>query len=294
MIAHVATLPVTSPSARDRGIQLTTNALMKFDHGTLCSLLLGLGLATPAPAQLIRIASGNFTPEASVITFSEVADGFVNPTFTVATATLGSVDVSFASHFIGQSRSGGSVVTLSGSPSGPLSLDLTSGTVYVTDDGANPSSPVLSGSPLFNGPISVFFSKPVAAVGFDGGYFNAIGGTSMEAFDASGSSLGVVTNQALEFEFFGLAEASGANVISGISFYITGAEPAGFAIDNLTFGGAAEVAAPLPGGAGGAGGGFTPVPEPSTYAAFAAAGLLLAVAGRRLRSHADAAPAVAA
>jgi len=259
-------------------------------------LLLGLALATSAPAQLIRIASGDFTPEASVITFSEVAYGSLNPEFTVATATLGLVDVSFASHFVGQSRSGSSVVTLTGSPTGPLALDFTSGTVFITDDGANPTSPVLSGSPTFNGPISVFFSKPVAAVGLDGGYFNAIGGTSIEAFNASGSSLGIVHNQAFGIEFFGLADASGANVISGISFYITGPEPAGFAIDNLTFGSAAEVAAPLPGGGGGAGGGggFTPVPEPSTYAAFAAAGLLLAVASRRLRSRANVASAVAA
>jgi len=269
---------------------------MKLDRSTFCPLLLGLALATSAPAQLIRIASGDFTPEASVITFSEVAYGSLNPEFTVATATLGLVDVSFASHFVGQSRSGSSVVTLTGSPTGPLALDFTSGTVFITDDGANPTSPVLSGSPTFNGPISVFFSKPVAAVGLDGGYFNAIGGTSIEAFNASGSSLGIVHNQAFGIEFFGLADASGANVISGISFYITGPEPAGFAIDNLTFGSAAEVAAPLPGGGGGAGGGggFTPVPEPSTYAAFAAAGLLLAVASRRLRSRANVASAVAA
>ncbi len=262
---------------------------MKLNRSTLFPSLLGLVLATSAHAQLIRIASGDFTPEASVITFSEVAFGTVNPQFTVATATLGSVDVSFASHFNGQSRSGGAVVTLTGSPTGPLSLNLGSGSVFITNDGANPTSPVLSGSPTFNGPISVFFSKPVAAVGLDGGYFNAIGGTSIEAFSASGASLGIVQNEALGIEFFGLADASGDSVISGISFYITGPEPAGFAIDNLTFGSAEEVTLP-----GGGGGGFTPVPEPSTYAAFAAAGLIFAVAGRRLRSRANAAAAVAA
>ncbi len=253
--------------------------------------LLGFVLATSAHAQLIRIASGDFTPEASVISFSEVAYGSANPQFTVSTATLGSIDVSFASHFVGQSRSRGTVVTLTGSPTGPLSLDPANGTVFITDDGANPTSPVLSGSPVFNGPISVLFSKPVAAVGLDGGYFNALAGTSIEAFSASGASLGLVQNQAFGIEFFGLADASGDNVISGISFYITGSEPGGFAIDNLTFGSAAEVSAPLPGGGGG---GLTPVPEPSTYAAFAAAGLILVVAGRRLRSRANAIAAVAA
>jgi hypothetical protein len=77
---------------------------------------------------------------------------------------------------------------------------------------------------------------PVAGVGLDGGFFDAIGGTSIEAFDASGASLGIVTNTQLGIEFFGLADSGGANVIKGISFYITGNEPAGFAIDNLTFG----------------------------------------------------------
>lgn len=264
---------------------------MKINRSTLFPSLLGLVLATSAHAQLIRIAAGDFTPQASVVTFSEQAIGTTNPEFTVATATLGNIDVSFASHFAGQSRSGAFPVTLTGSPSGPLALDFSAGSVFITNDGANPTSPVLSGSPTFNGPISVFFSKPVAAVGLDGGFFNAIGGTSIEAFSAAGASLGIVQNAALGIEFFGLADASGDNVISGISFYITGPEPAGFAIDNLTFGSADEVSAPLPDRPGG---GFTPVPEPSTYAAFAAAGLILAVAGRRLRSRVNVAAAGAA
>ncbi|HYX71115.1 MAG TPA: PEP-CTERM sorting domain-containing protein, partial [Terriglobales bacterium] len=48
--------------------------------------------------------------------------------------------------------------------------------------------------------------------------------------------LGSIVNTALGFEFYGLADASGNNVIAGISFYVTGNEPAGFEIDNLTFG----------------------------------------------------------
>jgi hypothetical protein len=94
----------------------------------------------------------------------------------------------------------------------------------------------LSGTPQFNGPISVLFSTPVAGVGLKGGFFDAIGATSITAFDANGGVLGSIVNSALGFEFYGLADASGNNVISGISFYITGNEPAGFEIDNLTFG----------------------------------------------------------
>lgn len=162
-----------------------------------------------------------------------------------------------------------------GSATGPLTLNTSNSyPTYTEMDGSNPSSPVLSGSPTFNGPISVLFSTPVAAVGLDGGYFNAIGGTSIAAFDASGGLLGSVTNAALGIEFFGLSTVSGASVISGISFYITGEEPAGFAIDNLTFGSAAEVVIPGDPGA---------VPEPSTYGLIGVGALLALVGYRRFK-----------
>ncbi len=250
---------------------------MKTQWSLLPSLVLGACLATSAHAQLVRISAGDFTPEASVITFD--GGNMFNPTYDVVTATLGTVTVSFGSNFAGQSLIGGFPATLSGNPSGPLTL-LNDANVFITNDGSNPSSPVLSGSPTFNGPISVLFSKPVAAVGLDGGYFDAIGGTSIEAFGANGASLGIVKNAQLGIEFFGLADASGDNVIAGISFYITGDEPAGFAIDNLTFGSAGELTNPPDNG------GMTPIPEPSTYAAFASLGLIL-LAVRRMRRQAN-------
>ncbi len=237
--------------------------------------MLGIGLATSGHAQLVRIAAGDFTPQASVITFNNT--GETNPVYDVATATLGTVTVSFGSNFAGQTVSAGFPASLTGSPTGPLTL-LNDATVFVTPDGANPTSPVLSGTPRFNGPISVFFSVPVAAVGLDGGYFDAVKSTSIEAFSADGASLGIVTNTKTGIEFFGLADASGKNVISGISFYITGPEPAGFGIDNLTFGSARELTKPPPG--------MTPIPEPSTYAAFASVGLILLIVRRFHRRNA--------
>ena len=90
----------------------------------------------------------------------------------------------------------------------------------------------------------------MAGVGLSGGYFNGVNSTTIEAFDVNGASLGSITNSVLGIEFYGLADASLQNVIAGISFYITGNEPAGFTIDNLTFG-AGEV--------------IDQVPEPATF-----------------------------
>jgi len=221
---------------------------------------------------LIRIGPGDFTPSASIITFSEQPPGTVNPSFDLATATLGNVTVSFARNFVGQTASGASPVTLSGVPSGPLALSST-GNVFITHDASNPTSPVLSGSPLFNGPISVLFSKPVAAVALDGGFFNAIGGTTLEAFGADGSIRGSAQNTSLGIETFGVADAHGRNSIAGISFSITGFEPCGFEMDNLTFGSARELARD-----------FVPVAESSSYGICGALALLLVTGWRRIQT----------
>lgn len=128
---------------------------------------------------------------------------------------------------------------------------------------------MLSGTPLFNGPISFGFSTPVAAVGLSGGYFDTVGATTIEAFDVNGLSLGSIVNSALGVEFYGLFDSSGSN-IAGVSFYITGSEPAGFAIDNVTLGDADVVVT---------------APEPVSLATFGAmlAGL---AAGWRVRRRA--------
>lgn len=180
----------------------------------------------------------SFNEAATVITFSEGTGQ--NPTYTLNVEGLGEVVVSFGGAFLGQETSTeGYIVTLSdNTPTGPLTLDPNAPLTFITQDGSNPTSPVLSGSPTFNGPISVLFSQPVSAVGLDGGYFNAIGGTSITAYDINGNILGTVTNTSEGIEFFGLGNLAGDAQISGISFYITGNEPAGFAIDNLKIGAA--------------------------------------------------------
>jgi hypothetical protein len=227
---------------------------------TSCSLgavATAILVANPANAALVDLGPGSFTPLASVINFNGML-GQVNPSVNVNAGSLGMVTVSTAGSFVGQTIVGGAVLTLGDfTPTGPLTLN--GGNTVVVNDGApGATSPVLSGSPTFNGPIAVLFSTPVAAVGLKGGYFDAVGATTIMAFDSSGNILGSIVNSVTGFEFYGLADSTGQNVIAGISFFITGNEPAGFQIDDITFG-AADV--------------VIPVPEPSTYVA----GLLLAL-----------------
>ena len=230
--------------------------------------------ATSAGAQLVRLGPGAFTPAATTITFSEQPLNTVNPVYTFSgVPDLGNVTVSFAGAFNGQTVTGGGVRTLSGTPTNPLSLN-TSVITKIVSDGANPTSPVLSGDPTFNGPIVMFFSQPVAAVALDGGFFDAVGATSITGFDALGNVLGSFTNSALGIENYGFADASGNNVISGLAFYITGNEPAGFAIDNVQFGSASVVIIP------------NVTPEPGTITLFATGLVGVAAFARRRRRKA--------
>lgn len=230
-------------------------------------LLAGLSLClTTVSAQavgILKIPEAAFTPTAGLITFSELSLDTVNPTYTPAIYG-GGVDaptVTFAGYFMGQSLGvaappcptgaalSGCVV---GTPSGPLSLDATAPNTFITSDGANPTSPVLSGNPTFNGPIAILFDVDLAGVGLSGGFFDAIGGTAIEAFTRTGVSLGKVTNAALGIEFLGLVTDDGSESIAGLLFSLVGSEPAGFAIDNVRFGLRDQVITP------------GQVPEPST------------------------------
>src|SRR5690606_15342513 len=117
-----------------------------------------------------------------------------------------------------------------GSPTGSLALDPSSPNTFITGDGANPTSPVLSGSPLFSGPIAVLFDIDLAGVGFSGGFFDAVGSTGITAFARDGSLLGTVSNFGLGIDFLGLVTDDGTAQIAGVFLDLVGAEPAGFAI----------------------------------------------------------------
>lgn len=210
-----------------------------------------------ASAAVIKIPEAAFTPAAGLITFSEFALGTVNPTYTPADygGGVGSPTVTFDGFFAGQALGtpatcpAGAALTgcVVGSPTGPIALDPAAPNTFITTDGSNPTSPVLSGSPTFNGPIAILFSVDMAGVGLSGGFFNAIGGTAITAFARDGSLLGSVVNEALGIEFLGLVTDDGTAKIAGLLFSLVGSEPAGFGIDNVRFGLPGQISIPEPG-----------------------------------------------
>jgi len=201
---------------------------------------------------LTRLGKDGFTSDAETITFSEPGRniGDVNPSYSLDTPgdpNLGQVGVDFDGKFIGQTVDLNSLPDgnefSDSDPSDPLTLEPNGPKTLITSDTSNPTSPVLSGEPQFAGTVSVKFDKAVNAVGLDGGFFDAVNSTTIEAYNASGEVLGSVTNNQTGIEFFGIN--SNEN-ISGVSFFITGNEPAGYAVDNVTFGSTKVVKEPVP------------------------------------------------
>lgn len=242
--------------------------------------LAALFTATTAKAAIVRVSAADFVAGSGQITFSEKPLGTNNPVYAPGDYGGGptSPTVSFGGYFTGQSLSGNPGVDcpgaaasacVVGNPTGALSLDGASPVTFITGDGANPTSPVLSGSPTFNGPIAVLFDSDQSGVGFDGGFFNAAGSTAITAFDRAGNRLGSVSNTGLGIEFLGLVTSDGAPQIAGVFLELVGPEPAGFAIDNLRFGERGQVVVPG-------------IPEPTSWAMLIAGfGLTGAVLRRR-------------
>ncbi len=109
---------------------------------------------------------------------------------------------------------------------------------FITSDGSNPTSPVLSGSPLFEGDITGKFVIPgtdtptiVESFTLDAGYFNELNSTRIEWFDPAGEKLGQMTNSILGIERFNI---TGGNIASW-KIGIIATETAGYAIDNVSF-----------------------------------------------------------
>ena len=215
-----------------------------------------------------------------MITFSEFPRYTQNPVYSpVAYGGESSYpSVSFGGYFLGQSLSAtpsidcpGAAATacIIGTPVGPLSLDPNSPVTFIASDSAARNSPVLSGSPQFNGPIAVLFDVDVAGVGFDAGYFDAVGSTGITAFARDGTIIGTVVNKGLGIEFLGLVTDDKSETIAGVFLNLVGPEPAGFAIDSLRFGYRDSIQ--------------IPIPEPETYAMLLAGLGVVGVAAKRRR-----------
>ncbi|WP_136683296.1 VPLPA-CTERM sorting domain-containing protein [Falsirhodobacter xinxiangensis] len=213
----------------------------------------GVGLS--ASAAVVRVNAEQFLPSAGLITFSEFSIGTANPTYNPSDygGGAGAPVVTTGGYFVGQSLSTqpgvdcpGSAPTacIKGSPTGTLTLDADSPDTFITTDGAFPTSPTLSGSPQFNGPIALLFSVDQLAVGFEGGFFDGVGSTGITAFGRDGTLLGTVKNEGTGIEFLGLASATGIAEIAGVFLDLVGSEPAGFNIDNVAFGQAGQVVIP--------------------------------------------------
>ena len=222
-----------------------------------------LGFAASAQASgIIDIDESAFQAGAGLITFSEFPEGTVNPVYAPSAygGGAGSPTVTFGGFFTGQALGtaatcpAGAAVTgcVLGNPTGPLTIDPNSPQTFITGDGAQPTSPILSGSPTFNGPIAIEFSTPQAGVGLIGGYFDAADSTAITAYDANGNVIGSVTNPTTGDVFLGLVTADHSATISGLLFSLVGDEPAGFDVDNIQFGVGNQVVAPG-------------TPEPSTW-----------------------------
>jgi hypothetical protein len=109
--------------------------------------------------------------------------------------------------------------------------------VHTETDGANPTSPVLSGDPTFEGEINGSFVNPatgapqtVTSFTLDVGYIDNRDSVVVEAWDADGNRVQSV-----------IAEEYGINTLTltyrgmaGFSVHEVAEEPAGFAIDNLS------------------------------------------------------------
>lgn len=233
-------------------------------------------LAASASADVVRVSADAFISGSGLITFSEFSQGTVNPVYAPAAYGGGATSptVSFGGYFAGQGLSttpgvdcpgGADTGCVVGIPTGPLGFGVGAPDTFIVSDSSNPTSPVLSGSPTFNGSIAILFSVDQAGVGLEGGFFDAAGGTAITAFARDGTLLGSVTNLGTGIEFLGLVTDDGSAQIAGLLFSLVGDEPAGFGIDNLRFGIAGQV---------------TPIPEPSTWAML---GLGIAVVGMARR-----------
>jgi hypothetical protein len=108
---------------------------------------------------------------------------------------------------------------------------------FISNDGANPTSPVLSPGAGFLGTLIMEFVSPadgttaasVSSVEFDVGYMDTIGGATISTYDIDGNLLSSFATNQLAIQHISLS-----GPIHKIQV-VTTSDPAGAAIDNLGF-----------------------------------------------------------
>jgi hypothetical protein len=198
-----------------------------------------------ASGKVIRVPREAFAPSAGLISFSEMPMDTPNPVYRPADygGPADGAVVSFGGYFAGQmigapgdcgegAAETGCVV---GTPTSPLKLSQSAPDVTIGEDGAQPATPVLTGTPRHNGPISMVFDRDLAGVGLNGGHFNALRSVAIQAYDRYGRVIGSVVNINEGIEYLALVTEDGSESIAGLQFHLVGPEPAGFSIDELSF-----------------------------------------------------------
>lgn len=236
----------------------------------LCAFGCGLLIAACALTAEAAISFGPPLPGGSGGTLVFGKPNEVNPVRAFSdVGAYDSLTVSFGTHFTGQ-KLGASYNSLSHtSPTGPLALatglpdvmtlfdlDAPRGTWVLggVDNGIN-------GPVYYTTPISILFSKPVDQVGFTLGFLDEKpSSTVIEAFNAAGASLGVLTGLPSGRNDLSVVDDGGQ--ISGLTIYVpdngvplSGADREGFGIHDVVF------------SAGGV------VPEPGTFLVWSLLGL---------------------
>jgi len=222
-------------------------------------LLIGcLALVAPdvrAADAVVRIEERQFRAGAGRISFSEVSLRTVNPVYppSLYGGGAGSPTVRFGGHFRGRRLGGGGECPrgaaasgcLAGTPTAPLAIDPSSPevrTLNTNSPGSDP--PKLGGTPTWNGPIAIWFDRDVAAVGLQGGYFDAARGVAITVYDRQGKVLGRTVNTRIGHEFMALATTDLSARIAGLEFHLVGPEPAGYGVDNIRFGAPPQIDLP--------------------------------------------------
>lgn len=223
---------------------------MRLIHLCICGVIASSFSAVAS--EIVRIDEQAFKSSAGLIRFSEYPIGTRSPVYEASRYGGGedAPGVATGGWFEGLRLSrnprrdcprAAATACVVGEPNSPLRLDPKAPKPFITIDGAFPTSPTLSGSPKFNGPIALVFDRDQVAVGFEGGHFDVRQSTGITAFDRQGRHLGTVANRAEGIEFLGLVMANGKPGIAGVMLDLVGAEPAGFNIDNIRFGQADDV-----------------------------------------------------